>query len=148
MVNTLDCGSSMRGFDPHKSPHFYRGIAQLVEQRSPKPCVESSILSAPAIKTTPSGPIADLRGLLFVVPRKVPKSHLILLPFMVTLKKAIQNGAFNHASYFCRNPEKTESREGAFPTGTGRAFVRNPVHGRPLGKRQPSAGRLDRKSVV
>ena len=20
-VNTLDCGSSMRGFDPHKSPH-------------------------------------------------------------------------------------------------------------------------------
>ena len=21
-VNTLDCGSSMRGFDPHKSPHF------------------------------------------------------------------------------------------------------------------------------
>ena len=37
VVNTLDCGSSMRGFDPHKSPHFHRGIAQLVEQRSPKP---------------------------------------------------------------------------------------------------------------
>ena len=29
-VNTLDCGSSMRGFDPHQPPH-YRGIAQLVE---------------------------------------------------------------------------------------------------------------------
>ena len=29
VVNTLDCGSSMRGFDPHHSPH--RGIAQLVE---------------------------------------------------------------------------------------------------------------------
>ena len=28
----------------------YRGIAQLVEQRSPKPRVESSSLSAPAIK--------------------------------------------------------------------------------------------------
>ena len=22
-VNTLDCGSSMHGFDPHKSPHFF-----------------------------------------------------------------------------------------------------------------------------
>ena len=35
VVNTSDCGSDMRGFDPHESPH--RGIAQLVEQRSPKP---------------------------------------------------------------------------------------------------------------
>ena len=35
VVNTSDCGSDMRGFDPHESPH--RGIAQLVERRSPKP---------------------------------------------------------------------------------------------------------------
>ena len=35
VVNTSDCGSDMRGFDSHESPH--RGIAQLVEQRSPKP---------------------------------------------------------------------------------------------------------------
>ena len=34
----------------------YRGIAQLVEQRSPKPRAEGSIPSAPAKqKTTPSG---------------------------------------------------------------------------------------------
>ena len=29
VVNTSDCGSDMRGFDPHESPH--RGIAQLIE---------------------------------------------------------------------------------------------------------------------
>ena len=24
VVNTLDCGSSMRGFDPHQPPHEFR----------------------------------------------------------------------------------------------------------------------------
>ena len=46
MVNTSDCGSDMRGFDSHESPH--RGIAQLVERRSPKPQAEGSSPSAPA----------------------------------------------------------------------------------------------------
>ena len=50
-----------------------------MKSTTPKPCVESSILSAPAIKTTPSGPIADLRGILFALPRKVPKSHTVLI---------------------------------------------------------------------
>ena len=34
---------------------LFRGIAQLVEQRSPKPRVVSSILTAPAILVIPNG---------------------------------------------------------------------------------------------
>ena len=41
--------------------HRSRGIAQLVEQRSPKPRVESSSLSAPAKQTTRLG------GLFFLL---------------------------------------------------------------------------------
>ena len=41
---------------------LFRGIAQLVEQRSPKPRVVSSILTAPARKTTQRN---RLRGFLF-----------------------------------------------------------------------------------
>jgi tetratricopeptide (TPR) repeat protein len=61
------------------------------------------------------------------------------------LKPDSRDTYFNLANLYTlfRNPEKTEIRKGTFPTGTGRAFVRNPVHGRPLGKWQPSAGRLD-----
>ena len=37
-------------FIRYKTESFYRGIAQLVEHRSPKPSVVSSNLTAPAIK--------------------------------------------------------------------------------------------------
>ena len=38
----------------------FRGIAQLVEQRSPKPRVESSNLSAPAIKIFTTRVVCDI----------------------------------------------------------------------------------------
>ncbi len=28
VVNTLDCGSSTRGFDPHRSPHYFEYMLQ------------------------------------------------------------------------------------------------------------------------
>ena len=52
VVNTADCGSVMRGFDPHHSPHFFytnqyalqemelfsmRGYSQAVRQRTLTP---------------------------------------------------------------------------------------------------------------
>ena len=58
---------------------FYRGIAQLVEQRSPKPRAEGSSPSAPAI----SGPVVQLVRTLACHARgrrfdPVPDRHLLL----------------------------------------------------------------------
>ena len=39
---------------------FHRGIVLMVEQRSPKPTVESSSLSAPAIKKHFTSPLVDV----------------------------------------------------------------------------------------
>ena len=44
---------------------LHRGVAQLVEQRSPKPRVESSSLSAPAIKKYFTSPLVNVIIKLF-----------------------------------------------------------------------------------
>ena len=50
------------GFESLMVHHIFlsRGIAQLVEQRSPKPRVESSSLSAPAIKKYFTSPLVNV----------------------------------------------------------------------------------------
>ena len=78
-----DSDSEGRAFESHQAYHFNlaslptgglhknRGIAQQVEQRSPKPRVPSSILGAPAIKS----PVNLTFTGLFVF-EKVKKSYL------------------------------------------------------------------------
>lgn len=47
----LDCGSSSRGFESHRSPKNTQngGVAQLVEQRIEAPCVAGSNPATPTI---------------------------------------------------------------------------------------------------
>ena len=47
MVNTPDCGSGMRGFEPHQSPH--RGVAKSVRHGTLTPACVGSSPAAPAI---------------------------------------------------------------------------------------------------
>jgi hypothetical protein len=58
VVNAPDCGSGIRGFDSHQSPHFKKydimittlmGYSQAVRQRILIPSCEGSIPSSPAI---------------------------------------------------------------------------------------------------
>ena len=44
---------------------------------------------------------------------------------------------------FCGNSEKTSDGKRTFSAGSGGASIRDPLHGDPMGERQPSAGRRD-----
>ena len=49
VVNALDCGSDIRGFDSHQSPHKKMGYGQVVKASDFDSVIPSSNLGSPAI---------------------------------------------------------------------------------------------------
>jgi hypothetical protein len=43
-VNAPDCGSGIRGFESHRSPHVFEPIAQRIEHWSPEPGAQVRVL--------------------------------------------------------------------------------------------------------
>ena len=60
-VNTADCGSVMRGFDPHPPPQFiFWGVAKSVRHRTLTPACVGSSPAAPATLFLLYGALAQL----------------------------------------------------------------------------------------